>query len=46
LRTTTVIVTHNAGIAGMADRVIVMGSGEIVQIKRNEVKITPEELEW
>ena len=44
--TTTAIVTHNAGIARMADRVIVMGSGEIVKIKCNEVKVVPGELEW
>jgi putative ABC transport system ATP-binding protein len=44
--TTTAIVTHNAGIARMADRIIVMGSGEIVKIKCNEVKVAPGELEW
>lgn len=44
--TTTAIITHNAGIAAMADRVITMRSGEITSIRRNAVKVSPEELEW
>ncbi len=46
LGTTTIVITHNAGIAAMADRVITMRSGEIISIKHNETKIFPEELEW
>ncbi|MBF2046777.1 MAG: ABC transporter ATP-binding protein [Elainella sp. C42_A2020_010] len=46
LGTTTVVITHNAGIAAMADRVVTMRSGEIVRIQRNETKQTPAELEW
>lgn len=46
LGTTTAVITHNAGIAAMADRVITMRSGEIVGIKSNETKISPEALEW
>lgn len=46
LGTTTAVITHNASIAQMADRVISMRSGEIAQIKQNEVKLSPEELEW
>ena len=46
LGTTTAVITHNAGIAQMADRVITMRSGEIHQIRTNRVKVSPEELEW
>ncbi|MDJ0727472.1 MAG: ABC transporter ATP-binding protein [Prochloraceae cyanobacterium] len=46
LGTTTAIITHNAGIAAMADKVITMRSGEITHIKHNRVKVTPSELEW
>lgn len=46
LGTTTVVITHNAAIAGMADRVIRLRSGEIVEIVRNEHKLTPAELSW
>ncbi len=46
LGTTTAIITHNAGIAAMADKVITMRSGEIIDIKRNTVKVKPSQLEW
>lgn len=46
LGTTTVVITHNAAIANMADRVVTMRSGEITRIQRNEKKASPEELEW
>lgn len=46
LGTTTAVITHNAGIAAMADRVVTMRSGEIIRIKRNETKVSPEYLEW
>ena len=46
LGTTTAVITHNAGIAAMADRVITMRSGEIVGIQHNETKISPEDLDW
>ena len=46
LGTTTAIITHNAGIAAMADKVITMRSGEITDIKRNLVKLKPSQLEW
>ena len=46
LGTTTAVITHNAGIAAMADRVINMRSGEIIGIHRNETKIAPEDLQW
>lgn len=46
LGTTTAVITHNAGIAAMADRVVTMRSGEIVRIQVNETKVSPAELEW
>ena len=44
--TTTAVITHNAGIAAMADRVVHMRSGNIADIKRNQQKASPAELEW
>ena len=46
LGTTTVIITHNASIAAMADRVVRIRSGEIAAIERNERKLSPDELVW
>lgn len=46
LGTTVVIITHNAAIAGMADRVLVMHDGRIARETRNAVKVPPEEIEW
>jgi putative ABC transport system ATP-binding protein len=41
-----VVITHNAAIAGMADRVIRISSGEIVEIRSNERRASPSELSW
>jgi putative ABC transport system ATP-binding protein len=46
LGTTTAVITHNAAIAGMADRVIRMRSGRIVETLRNEQRRPPSELSW
>jgi putative ABC transport system ATP-binding protein len=46
LKTTTVIITHNAAIAAMADRVIRISSGMIVETRENERKASPSELAW
>jgi putative ABC transport system ATP-binding protein len=46
LGTTTVLITHNAAIAAMADRVIRISSGEIVEVRRNEARRSPAELSW
>ena len=43
---TMLIVTHNAAISRMADRVIRMRSGEIVEDTLNLNPIRPEDLEW
>jgi putative ABC transport system ATP-binding protein len=46
LGTTTAVITHNAAIARMADRVIRLRSGEIVEVAHNERRADPSELEW
>ncbi|MDF2893109.1 MAG: transporter related [Clostridia bacterium] len=43
---TVVIITHNAAIGEMADRVIKMRSGRIIEIKENASPIPPERIEW
>jgi putative ABC transport system ATP-binding protein len=43
---TTIVITHNAAIAGMADRVLHLGSGRLISAERNTHKIRPEELVW
>ena len=46
LGTTTVIITHNAAIAGMADRVLRLAGGRIVGEERNSRRLSPEEVRW
>ena len=46
LGTIVAVITHNAAIAAMADRVIRIRSGEIVEERRNSTKATPAELSW
>ncbi len=46
LGTTVAIITHNAAIGRMADRVITMHDGRIAREERNEVKATAAELQW
>ncbi|OIP92128.1 MAG: ABC transporter [Syntrophobacterales bacterium CG_4_8_14_3_um_filter_58_8] len=46
LGTATAIITHNADIAGMADRVIHLSNGRITDINANAVKKSPGELQW
>ena len=46
LGTTTAVITHNASIAKMADRVIHIGSGKITSIGENEIKSKPADLVW
>jgi len=46
LGTTTVLITHNAVIADMADRVLVMGDGLIQQERRNGTRRPARELTW
>ena len=46
LGTTAVVITHNAAIAGMADRVMHLGDGRIQRLERQAHKLTPSELSW
>ncbi|HEY6926236.1 MAG TPA: ABC transporter ATP-binding protein [Steroidobacteraceae bacterium] len=46
LGTLTVVITHNAAIAGMADRVIRISSGEILEVRTNTERISPTDLSW
>jgi putative ABC transport system ATP-binding protein len=44
--TTVIVITHNAAIAGMADRVVHFGDGRIQRIDHNEHKVAPAALSW
>jgi len=46
LGTTTVIITHNASIADMADRVIELRDGRLVSDRRNKRRKKVSELSW
>ena len=43
---TVIIVTHNAAIAGMADRVVRLRSGRIAEIEVNPSPVAPKDLVW
>lgn len=44
--TTAVVITHNAAIAGMADRVVYLGDGRIQRVETNTHKVDPSALSW
>jgi putative ABC transport system ATP-binding protein len=46
LGTTAVVITHNAAIAGMADRVIRLSGGRIVSTEVPPRRLSPAELSW
>jgi putative ABC transport system ATP-binding protein len=46
LGTTAMVITHNAAISGMADRVLRLGNGRIVGEQKPERKLTPAEIVW
>jgi putative ABC transport system ATP-binding protein len=46
LGTTTALITHNADIAAMADRIVHLSGGRIVSIERNPHKKSARELRW
>lgn len=46
LATTTALITHNAAIAGIADRVLRFSRGRIVAIERNATRVSPLEIDW
>ena len=43
---TILLITHNKDIAHMADRVVRMRSGRILEIYRNEKPLDPKEISW
>jgi putative ABC transport system ATP-binding protein len=46
LGTTTVVITHNAAIAFMADRVIRLADGRVTAIEDRTEKVSPRALSW
>ena len=46
LGTTTVVITHNAGIRKMAHRVIHFADGAIASVETNATRVKPAEIEW
>lgn len=46
LGTTTALITHNAGIAAMADRVVQLTDGSISAIHSNDKPLQPAEISW
>jgi putative ABC transport system ATP-binding protein len=46
LGTTTIVITHNVAIGGVADRVVSLADGRIASICANATKIAPESLSW
>src|SRR6266545_313250 len=44
--TATVVITHNAAIAGMADRVVRLFDGRVTAVTRNATKVAVSELQW
>jgi putative ABC transport system ATP-binding protein len=46
LGTATVVITHNAAIAGMADRVVRLADGQVASVERNTHKTPVQELQW
>ncbi len=46
LGTTTIVITHNAAIAAMADRVLYLGDGRLQRVESNAHKLAPSDLSW
>ncbi|QKT04906.1 ABC transporter ATP-binding protein [Ectothiorhodospiraceae bacterium 2226] len=46
LGTSTIVITHNAGIAAMADRVVNFSDGRIHTVETNATNKAPRELTW
>ena len=46
LGTATVVITHNAAIADMADRVVRLADGRVAGISRNPTKAAAKDLQW
>lgn len=43
---TTLLITHNAGVAAMADRVVILADGNIKEQRINEQRLDPKDLSW
>ncbi len=46
LNATTLLITHNAAVADMADRVITFSDGQVREERINETRKAPSELSW
>lgn len=46
LGTTTIVITHNSAIAGMADRVLHLAGGSIARVEKNPHRLSAEEIHW
>jgi putative ABC transport system ATP-binding protein len=46
LGTTTAIITHNAAVAGMADRVVALADGRVASERRNPTRVSARSLNW
>ncbi|MCC6624805.1 MAG: ABC transporter ATP-binding protein [Deltaproteobacteria bacterium] len=46
LGTACAVITHNAVIAGMADRVVIMKDGRIAEVRHNVGRVAPATLDW
>lgn len=46
LGTTTAIITHNASIAGMANRVVQFADGRITKVATNKTRLSPVDISW
>jgi putative ABC transport system ATP-binding protein len=46
LGTTTAVITHNAAVAGIADRVVSLSDGRVISDRHNQRKVKAKELSW
>ena len=46
LGTTTAVITHNAAISHMANRIITMADGRISGVQTNKNRVSAKELDW
>jgi len=46
LGASTAVITHNADIAGMADRIVYMSNGHVSTVEVNTARRSPRELHW
>lgn len=46
LGTTTIVITHNAAIASMADRVVRLADGRVIGVEAHREKLAPAQLAW